>query len=105
MAFGVCGLTDRSKIHRQSQKRVLSSFFDSFSLSNSKTLPAKAFLKVTLVSLTDRSRIHTQPQKSVLESFFDSFSLSNSKILSTKAFFKATLVSLTLRARTVFFNF
>ena len=55
MAFGVLGLTDKSRIRGQSPKKVLSSFFDSFSLSNTKRLSIKAFLEVTLVSSTLRA--------------------------------------------------
>ena len=52
MAFGLYGLTDRSRIRGQSRKSVLFPFFDSFSLSTAKRLTIKAFLEVTLVSLT-----------------------------------------------------
>ena len=52
MTLEVLGLTDRSRIREQSQKRVLSSFLDSFLLSNAKRLSIKVFLEVTLVSLT-----------------------------------------------------
>ena len=55
----ICGIrdqTDRSRIRGESRNRVLSSFFDFFSLFNAKKLTIKAFFKVTLVSLTLRAR-------------------------------------------------
>ena len=51
--FNVSGLTS---LLWQSRKTVLSLFFDSFSLSNAKKLPMKAFLELNLVSLTVRGR-------------------------------------------------
>ena len=86
----------------QAWKKVLSSFFDFFSLSNAKRLSIKAFFKVTLVSLTDRSIICWQFQKRVLSSFFNSLSLSNGKRLTIKAFLLVNLISLTLSAGNVF---
>ena len=49
-------LRDRSKLPEESQKRVLSSFFDSFALSYAKRLAIKGFLEVSLVSLTLKAR-------------------------------------------------
>ena len=50
MAFGVLGLTDRSRIHRESRKKVLPSSLNSIPLIDEKRLAIKRFLEITLVS-------------------------------------------------------
>ena len=51
MAFEGRWLRDRSRCHGQSQKSILSSFFDPVYFPNPKRLTIKAFLEVSLVSL------------------------------------------------------
>ena len=54
--FGGKGLTSRSIFYREPQKKVISSYFDSFSPLNMKRSKMKAFLEISLVPLTLRAR-------------------------------------------------
>ena len=52
--FGPEGLSDRSRLCEEPQNRVLSTYFNSFSLSKAKVFTIKSVLGVRLASLTIR---------------------------------------------------